>query len=117
MGGGRRHGLSKVCLHAKLLQSCRTLCDLLDHSLLGRYFCLLDSPGENTGVSCHFLFQGIFQMQGSKVSHGSCIAGDSLWLSHPRMFSSVQEVHVLLKPGLENFSINLLACEMRAIAR
>ena len=25
-------------------------------------------------------------------------------------------VHVLLKPGLENFSITLLACEMSAIA-
>ena len=26
-------------------------------------------------------------------------------------------VHVLLKPGLENFSITLLACEMSAIVR
>ena len=27
------------------------------------------------------------------------------------------KVHVLLKPGLENFELNLLACEMSAIVR
>ena len=28
-----------------------------------RYLCPLDSPGKNTGVGCHFLFQGIFPTQ------------------------------------------------------
>ena len=28
-----------------------------------RLLCPWDSPGENTGVGCHFLFQGIFQTQ------------------------------------------------------
>ena len=36
---------------AKLLQSCPTLCDLMDCSLLHPW----DSPGKNTGVGCHFL--------------------------------------------------------------
>ena len=38
-----------------------------------------DSPGKNTGVSCHALLQGIFPTQGSKP--GLCIAGRffTLW--------------------------------------
>ena len=48
-----------VCVHAKLLQSCPTLCD--PHGLyLARLFCPWDSPGESTGVDCHALLQGIF---------------------------------------------------------
>ena len=30
----------------------------------GRLLCLWDFPGKNTGLSCHFLFQGIFLTQG-----------------------------------------------------
>ena len=30
-----------------------------------RLLCPWDSPGKDTGVSCHFLFQGIFPTQGS----------------------------------------------------
>ena len=30
-----------------------------------RLLCPWDSPGKNTGVGCHFLFQGIFSIQGS----------------------------------------------------
>ena len=32
-----------------------------------RFRCPWDSPGKNTGVSCHFLLQGIFPTQGSKL--------------------------------------------------
>ena len=41
---------------AKSLQSCPTLCDLIDGSPPGspRPW---DSPGKNTGVGCHFLLQ------------------------------------------------------------
>ena len=46
-----------VCVRA---QSCLTLCDPMDCRLL----CLWDYPGKNIGVSCHFLFQGIFPTQG-----------------------------------------------------
>ena len=30
-----------------------------------RLLCLWDSPGENTGVGCHALLQGVFLTQGS----------------------------------------------------
>ena len=39
---------------AKSLQSCPTLCDPIDGSPPGSPW---DSPGKNTGVGCHFLFQ------------------------------------------------------------
>ena len=39
---------------AKLLQSCPTLCNPIDGSPPGSP-CPWDSPGENTGVGCHFL--------------------------------------------------------------
>ena len=48
-----------ACIHAKLLQSCLTLCDPVDCSLL----CLWDSPGKDKGVGCYALVQG---RQGSR---------------------------------------------------
>ena len=53
-----------LCTHAKLLQSCLTLCDPMDCSPPG---CSVhgESPGKNTGVGCDSLLQGIFQTQGS----------------------------------------------------
>ena len=53
-----------ACVHAKSLQSCLTLWDTMDHSLLVSSL-LCDSPGKNTGVGCHALLQGIFPTQGS----------------------------------------------------
>ena len=50
-------------LHAKLLQSCPTLCDLMDGSLPGSSV-HEDSLGKNTGVGCHALLQGIFLTPG-----------------------------------------------------
>ena len=47
-----------MCVHAKLLRSCPTLCNPT------RLFCPCDSPGMNTGVGCHALLQGIFLTQG-----------------------------------------------------
>ena len=51
----------RVCC-AKLLQLCPTLCDPVDCSAPG-LFVHGDSPGNNTGVGCHALFQGIFPTQ------------------------------------------------------
>ena len=50
-----------MCL---VTQSCPTLCDPMDCSPPG---CSVhgDSPGKDTGVSCHALLQGIFPIQGS----------------------------------------------------
>ena len=42
------------CMHAKLLQLCPTLCNPMDCSLPGSSV-RGDSPGKNTGVSCHAL--------------------------------------------------------------
>ena len=50
---------------AKLLQSCPTLYDPMDHSPGS---CPWDSPGTNTGVGYHALFQGIFLTQGLNLS-------------------------------------------------
>ena len=48
-----------LCL---VTQSCPTLCDRMD---MPGYSVNGDSPGKNTGVGCHTLFQGIFPTQGS----------------------------------------------------
>ena len=55
--------VSTMCVHAKSLQLCPTLCDLMDCSPL----CSppWDSPGKNSGVGCHALLQGIFSTQGN----------------------------------------------------
>ena len=51
-------------MHTLLLQSCPTLCNPVDCSPLGSSV-HGDSPRKNTGVGCHALLQGIFQIQGS----------------------------------------------------
>ena len=81
-------------------KSCPTLCDPMDCSFPGSsVHC--DYPDKNTGVSCHFLLQGIFPNQGSNP-HFLHWQVDSLPLSHqgnhvqPK-FSSVQSLsHVWL---------------------
>ena len=46
-----------MCVCAKSLQSCLTLCDPMDYT--GH------APGQDTGVGSLFLLQGIFPTQGS----------------------------------------------------
>ena len=46
------------------LLSCVTLCDPVDW---GPSASSVHFPGKNTGVSCHFLLQGIFRTQGSNL--------------------------------------------------
>ena len=59
-------------LHAMLsLQSCLTLCNPMDYSQPGSSV-HGDSPGQNTGVGCRALLQGIFPTQGSN-SHLLCL--------------------------------------------
>ena len=51
-----------------------------------RLLCLGDSPGQNTGVGCHSLLQGIFLTQGLKMGLPHC--GQILYhLSHQRKLS------------------------------
>ena len=55
-------------MHIKLLQSCLTLCNPRDREAWWASYSLWDSPGKNTGMGCHPLFQGIFPTQGSNLS-------------------------------------------------
>ena len=49
-----------LCTHAKLLQSCPTLCELWTAARQAP----LSMGFSRHGVGCHFLFQGIFPTQG-----------------------------------------------------
>ena len=55
-----------VCICAKSLQLCPTLCDSTGCRPPGSSVCG-DSPGMNTGVGCPALLQGIFLTQGSNL--------------------------------------------------
>ena len=72
---------SKICFISNidvksLAQSCLTLCD--PTRLLRPW----GSPGKNTGVSCHFLLQGIFPTQGSNP-RSSALQADTLTSEPP----------------------------------
>ena len=72
------------------LSVCLTLCNPVDCSPPGSSV-HGDSPGKNTGVSCHVLLQGIFQTQESNPDLSHC--RHTLYcLSHqgsPRIINSV----------------------------
>ena len=53
---------SSLCVHAKLLQLCPTLCDPRGCDPQ-RLLCPWDSPGKNTGIGCCALLQRIFLIQ------------------------------------------------------
>ena len=65
-----------MCMHAKSLQSCPTLCDPMDCSPPG-FSVHGDSPGKNTGADCHALLQGIFLAWGLNLCllHLPAVAG------------------------------------------
>ena len=63
-----RNHISFLCCSCCSLvtKSCLTL--LLPRGLQPtRLLCSWDFPGRNTGMGCHFLLQGIFQIQGSNL--------------------------------------------------
>ena len=80
---------------AKSLQSCPTLCDPIDGSPSG--FPSRDSPGKNTGVSCHFLLQCMkvkkWKWSRSVVSNSSdpmdCSLPPSMGFSRQKYWSGV----------------------------
>ena len=63
---GRTFSWMCACMHTKSLQSCLTLCDPMNCSPPGSSVHGV-SPGKNTGVGCHALFQEIFPTQGSNL--------------------------------------------------
>jgi len=68
----------KVIFSLSYAQSCPTVCEP------ARLLCPWDSPGKNTGVSCHGLLQGIFTTQGLNpcLLHFLDWQADSLSLSY-----------------------------------
>ena len=60
-----------LCVLELVTQSCPALCDSMDCSSLDSSV-HGDSPGKNTGVGCHALFQGIFPIRGSNLRLGNC---------------------------------------------
>ena len=56
-----------VCMHAKSLQWCSTLCYPMDHRLPGSSVHGI-LPSKNTRVGCHALLQGLFLTQGLNPS-------------------------------------------------
>ena len=50
--------LMDVCIRAKSLQSCPTLCDRVYELQPARFLCPWDFPGKYIGVGCRALFQG-----------------------------------------------------------
>ena len=60
----KQHSHNLLCVCAKSLQSCPTLCDPMDCSPPGSSV-HGNCPGKNTGVGCYALLQGIFRTQGS----------------------------------------------------
>ena len=59
--------LGNICTYGCAVLSHSVVSDsLLPHGLWpATHFCPWDSPGKNTGVGCHALFQGIFPTQAS----------------------------------------------------
>ena len=60
-----------LCRNGWMVHACMLSCSVMSDSLrpIGlqptRLLCLWDFPGKSTVVGCHFLFQGIFPIQGS----------------------------------------------------
>ena len=79
-----------ACICAESLQSCLTLCNLMDCSPPGSSV-HVDSPGKNTGVDCHTLLQGIFPNPGIDPPSLS-LQVNSLHLSHRA--SPILRVHM-----------------------
>ena len=71
--------LEMLLSSAKVTQSCLTLCNPMNYSPSGSSVHGI-FPGNNTGVACHSLLQGIFLIQGSN-SHLLHWQMDSLLLS------------------------------------
>ena len=83
-----------VCVHAKSLQSCPTLCNPMDCSPPGSSI-HGDALGKNTGVGCHALLQGIFPIQGSNLSFLRVLHWQvgSLSLTPPGKPTQVSQIH------------------------
>ena len=95
---------SSLCAMLWLVsQSCPTLCDPMDCSLPGSSV-HGDSPGENTGVDCHALLQGIFTTQG--LNRGLLICR---WILYH--LSSLVAQRVKCLPAMQETQVRFLGQE------
>ena len=76
------YGYANTTAAAKSLQSCPTLCDPIDGSPPGSPV-PGNSPGKNTGVGCHFLFQCMKVKSESEVAQSCPTGSDSMACSLP----------------------------------
>ena len=85
-----------MCMHARSIPSCPTLCDPTDCSPPGSSV-LGDSSGKHTGVGCHALLQGIFPSQGSNpcLLHLLHWQAGSLPLAPPEKSTCRQCKHII----------------------
>ena len=112
-----------ACMHAKLLQSCPTLCDAMNVRPYGqqptRPLCPQDSLGKNTGVGgSHFLLQN----DSHKKSTGTSLEVQSLKLCASTagawVWSLVRELRFWMLCGVaENKQINKLANVGKAVEK
>ena len=72
---------------ANSLKSCPTLCDPIDGSPPGSR--PWDSPGKNTGVGCHFLFQRMKVKSESEVTQLGPTLRDPMGFSRQEYWSGV----------------------------
>ena len=90
------------------LSCVQLFCDPMDCSPPGASV-LGDSPGKNTGVDCHALFQGIFPTQGSNPGLPHC--GRILYqLSHQLSDSVIQRYRVNDSRTLNNLDTQEIGC-------
>ena len=66
-----RPDVAKYRGQSEVAQSCPTLCDPMDCSLI-RFLRPWDFPGKSAGVDCHVLLQGIFPTQESNPDLPRC---------------------------------------------
>ena len=106
--------LTRRKVKVKVSQSCLTLCNLMDCSLL-RLLCPWNFPGKNPGMGCHFLLQGIFPDQRSNprllcLLHWQV---DSWPLAPPGKLMWVRCIYLLYnKLKLRNLKYQLIKIDM-----
>ena len=94
---------------SEVVQSCLTLCDLMDRSPLGSSIHGI-FPGKSTGVGCHFLLQGIFLTQGSNLGLLNC--RQMLLLSEPpgKSFFKLIDLTFRAVLALQNYQVGYTEC-------
>ena len=90
--------------------TCTILCDLRDCSL--PLFCPWDCPGKNTGLSCHFLFQGSFPTQGQNTGFLHCRQILYHWAGREALLCCIPDTNYALVKNTSNLcQLHVLFCQ------